>query len=61
VGELVPPGDAVELAAVLGRLLGDRAARAHLAERSVAAAAGPLSWASVAELTEAVYRELTGA
>jgi glycosyltransferase involved in cell wall biosynthesis len=60
VGELVPPGDTVELAAVLGRLLGDRGARARLAERSAAAAAGPLSWASVAELTEAVYRELTG-
>ena len=61
VGELVLPGDTVELAAVLGRLLGDRSARARLAERSAAAAAGPLSWASVAELTEAVYRELTGA
>jgi len=60
VGELVPPGDTVELAAVLGRLLGDRAARARLAERSAAAAAGPLSWDSVAERTEAVYRELTG-
>ena len=29
-------------------------------ERSAAAAAGPLSWDSVAERTEAVYRELTG-
>jgi glycosyltransferase involved in cell wall biosynthesis len=60
VGELVPPGDAAELAAVLGRLLGDRAARARLGERSAAAAAGPLGWASIAERTEAVYRELTG-
>jgi glycosyltransferase involved in cell wall biosynthesis len=60
VGELVPSGDASELAAVLGRLLGDRAARARLAEHSAAAAAGPLSWAVVAERTESVYRELTG-
>jgi glycosyltransferase involved in cell wall biosynthesis len=60
VGELVPPDDASELAAVLGRLLGDRAARARLAEHSAAAAAGPLSWAVVAERTESVYRELTG-
>ena len=42
VGELVPPGDAVALAAALGRLLGDPAARARLAQRSAAAAAGPL-------------------
>jgi glycosyltransferase involved in cell wall biosynthesis len=60
VGELVPAGDSVELAAVLGRLLGDPDARARLAEHSAAAAAGPLSWGAVAELTEAVYRELTG-
>ena len=60
VGELVPPGDAVALAAALGRLLGDPAARARLAQRSAAAAAGPLSWDAVAERTEAVYRELTG-
>jgi glycosyltransferase involved in cell wall biosynthesis len=60
VGELVPSGDASELAAVLGRLLGDGVARARLAEHSAAAAAGPLSWAVVAERTESVYRELTG-
>jgi glycosyltransferase involved in cell wall biosynthesis len=59
VGELVPPGDAVELGAVLGRLLGDPDARARLAERSAAAAAGPLAWDSIAEQTESVYRELT--
>jgi glycosyltransferase involved in cell wall biosynthesis len=60
VGEVVPPGDAVALAAALGRLLCDPAARARLAQRSAVAAAGPLSWDSVAERTEAVYRELTG-
>jgi glycosyltransferase involved in cell wall biosynthesis len=59
VGELFPPGDASELAAVLGRLLDDRGARARLAERSAAAAAGPLAWSSIAERTEAVYRELS--
>ncbi len=58
VGELVPPGDASELATVLGRLLADPAARARLANASEQAAAGPLAWSSVAGLTEAVYREL---
>ena len=60
VGELVPPGDAAALAAVLGRLLGDPAARTELAARSAAAATGPLGWDSIAERTESVYRELTG-
>ena len=44
VGELVPPGDAAELAAVLGRLLADPAARARLRQASERAAAGPLAW-----------------
>jgi len=61
VGELVPPGDAAALAATLGRLLADPDARARLAERSAAAAAGPLGWDSIAERTESVYRELVGA
>ena len=56
VGELVPPGDAAALAATLGRLLADPDARARLAERSAAAAAGPLGWDSIAERTESVYR-----
>jgi glycosyltransferase involved in cell wall biosynthesis len=60
VGELVPPGDAAALAATLGGLLADPGARARLAERSAAAAAGPLGWDSIAERTEAVYRELVG-
>jgi len=60
VGELVRPGDAPDLAATVGRLLADPAARARLAERSAAAAAGPLGWDSIAERTESVYRELTG-
>jgi glycosyltransferase involved in cell wall biosynthesis len=60
VGELVRPGDARELAATVGRLLADPAARARLAERSAEAAAGPLGWDSIAERTESVYRELTG-
>jgi glycosyltransferase involved in cell wall biosynthesis len=58
VGEIVPPGDAEALAASVGRLLADDTARAQLAERSAAAAAGPLGWDHIAERTEAVYREL---
>ena len=58
VGELVAPGDAAGLAAALGRVLGDDGLRAGLRERSAAAAGGPLSWAAIAERTEAVYREL---
>jgi glycosyltransferase involved in cell wall biosynthesis len=58
VGELVQPGDAAGLAAALTRVLGDDDLRAALRERSAAAAAGPLSWAAVAERTEAVYSEL---
>jgi glycosyltransferase involved in cell wall biosynthesis len=59
VGELVAPGDAADLATVLTRVLGDAELRAALRERSAAAARGPLSWAQIAERTEAVYRELT--
>lgn len=58
VGELVPPGDADALAAALGRVLADAGARAALAERSAAAAAGPLGWDDIAVRTESVYREL---
>jgi glycosyltransferase involved in cell wall biosynthesis len=58
VGELVPPGDAAALAAALGRVLADAGLRADLAERTAAAAAGPLGWDAIAERTEAVYREL---
>jgi glycosyltransferase involved in cell wall biosynthesis len=59
VGELVAPGDAAGLAAALSRVLGDDALRAALRERSAAAAGGPLSWAAIADRTEAVYREIT--
>jgi glycosyltransferase involved in cell wall biosynthesis len=58
VGELVPPGAAAALAATVARLLADPDARTRLAERSAAAAAGPLGWDSIAERTESVYREL---
>jgi glycosyltransferase involved in cell wall biosynthesis len=58
VGELVAPGDVAGLGAALVRVLGDDRLRANLRERSAAAAAGPLSWAAIAERTEAVYREL---
>jgi glycosyltransferase involved in cell wall biosynthesis len=60
VGELVRPGDAAALGAAVGRVLADDAARAELAERSAAAAAGPLGWDGIAASTEAVYRELVG-
>ena len=60
VGEVVPPGDATALAGALSRLLADPEARARLAERSAAAAAGPLGWDSIAARTESVYRELVG-
>ena len=58
VGELVPPGDPAALGQALGRVLADSALRARLAERSTAAAAGPLGWDDIAARTEAVYREL---
>jgi len=54
----VEPGDAAGLAAALTRVLGDDDLRAALRARSAAAAAGPLSWAAVAERTEDVYREV---
>lgn len=60
VGELVAPGDAAGLATALSRVLGDDGLRSSLRERSAAAAGGPLSWASIAERTESVYRELDG-
>jgi glycosyltransferase involved in cell wall biosynthesis len=55
---LVPPGDTSALAATLGELVGDQAARAELAAAATAAAAGPYSWDETARLTMDLYREL---
>lgn len=57
-GRLVPPGDLDALAAAVGELLADPAAREDLARRARAAAAGPYSWESVARRTIAVYEEV---
>jgi glycosyltransferase involved in cell wall biosynthesis len=58
VGALAAPGAAAGLATALSRVLGDDGLRSSLRERSAAAAGGPLSWASIAERTESVYREV---
>lgn len=55
---LVPPGDAMALAAALTELSGDEDARAELAAAASAAAAGPFSWDATARLTLDLYREL---
>ncbi|UJA18770.1 glycosyltransferase family 4 protein [Thermoleophilia bacterium SCSIO 60948] len=57
-GRLVPPGERDALAAALGELLGDPAARAALELGARRAAEGPYSWARIAEQTLALYREL---
>jgi glycosyltransferase involved in cell wall biosynthesis len=57
-GRLVPPGDPDALAAAIGELLGDPAARDRLAAAARAAAAGPYSWDTVADQTLALYRDL---
>jgi glycosyltransferase involved in cell wall biosynthesis len=57
-GRLVPPGNVPALAAAVGELLADPAARERLAERARAAAAGPYSWDRVAARTLDVYREV---
>lgn len=56
--ELVPPGDAAALAAVLQALLDDPRRRAELAAAAARAAAGPYSWDAVAERTLALYEEV---
>jgi glycosyltransferase involved in cell wall biosynthesis len=58
VGRLVPPGDEQALAAAIGELLADSAAREELGAAAARAAAGPYSWDTVAERTLALYREL---
>ena len=60
-GVLVEPGDIGSLAAALGRLLGDEAERARLAQAAREAATGPYSWDQAARRTLDVYRGLTGA
>jgi glycosyltransferase involved in cell wall biosynthesis len=57
---LVEPGDVGSLAAALGRLVGDEAERARLAQAARKAAAGPYSWDQTARRTLDVYRGLTG-
>ena len=60
-GCLVPPEDPDALAAALGDLLADPAARERLAAAAAAAAAGPYSWDSIASQTMDLYRKLLGA
>jgi glycosyltransferase involved in cell wall biosynthesis len=55
---LVAPGDPGALAAALGELSGDAAARERLAAAAREAAAGPYSWDAVATQTLALYRDL---
>lgn len=55
---LVPPGDATALAGSIGRLLGDAALRATLAEGATALAAA-FDWATIARRHAELYRTLT--
>jgi glycosyltransferase involved in cell wall biosynthesis len=57
--ELFDPADRESIAAAIGRVAGDPARRAELAERGRARAAG-FSWDATASATLAVYRELVG-
>jgi glycosyltransferase involved in cell wall biosynthesis len=57
-GRLVPPGDPEALRAAIAELLADAGARAALAERARAAAAGPYSWDGIAGRTLALYEEV---
>jgi glycosyltransferase involved in cell wall biosynthesis len=57
---LVAPGDPVSLAAELRRLLADAPARAALAARARAAAAGRYSWEQIAREHLALYGTLAG-
>ncbi|CAM3066210.1 glycosyltransferase family 4 protein [Skermania piniformis] len=54
--ELVPPGDAAALAAILRRLLGDPARRAELSAAGRRRALDRYSWAAVGAQTAAIYR-----
>ena len=57
-GEMVPSGDAGALAAAIGRLLDDPAARSDMALRGRAAAEERYAWPEVAALVDALYREV---
>jgi glycosyltransferase involved in cell wall biosynthesis len=57
-GALVPPGDAGALAAVLARLVADRAERERLAAESRAAARERFGWDEIAARHLALYRRL---
>jgi len=57
-GRLVPPGNPTALAGALNELIADSQARERLSAAARDAAAGPYSWATVAERTLALYREL---
>jgi len=59
-GQLVPPADVRSLAAALRRLLADADYAARMRHEGLRRAAG-FSWARSADLTEAVYREITRA
>jgi D-inositol-3-phosphate glycosyltransferase len=54
----VPPGDPAALAVALRELLADPEARAALATRAAAAAAGPYSWDAVGGKTLSLYESL---
>jgi glycosyltransferase involved in cell wall biosynthesis len=55
---IVAPEDPAALAAALGELVGDEAARTELGAAARKAAAGPYSWAEAARQTLALYQEL---
>jgi glycosyltransferase involved in cell wall biosynthesis len=57
-GVLVPPDDADELGAAIGRLLADPEERRELEQRALAAAAGPFSWDRIAEQTATLYEQV---
>jgi glycosyltransferase involved in cell wall biosynthesis len=56
--QLVPPEDPKALAAALGELVKDEAARAELGSAAADAAAGAYSWDEAASQTLTLYREL---
>lgn len=55
---IVAPEDPAALAAALGELVGDEAARVELSAAARKAAAGPYSWDEAARQTLALYQEL---
>jgi glycosyltransferase involved in cell wall biosynthesis len=57
---LVPPGDAGELAAAIGTLLGDPGRRARMGAAARERAVTRFSWETTAAATEAEYRRVTG-